>query len=235
MPLPDYPDRWETRTIVVNRYVSYENFDVMTLGGLYSSRYIGAVVDSVEVNFGSQDHQVGVSLITNGVTADSVNSVWNYVSLRPRYAAQLGRDLHSMNVEVSGYVFVSSIQVNIRRDGNYVPWSDQSNEMVLRSSDTVIIDDTSYLDLSTLIDPELYYGFRVVSVQVTGRSLRNDYSMLQFFINGTEADRSSVGSDLQARMFYAQGTDRVGTDISSLQLLSDGDFEVQGIEIRIAK
>jgi len=233
-PIPYSPYQEESVDIRIGRYVNYEAFDLFFLGGLDSPRYRGAVVNSVEVHLGQRDYGVGVSLITNGFTADADNSANGITYLVPRYGALIGQDLREMFVEVNGYVWVDHITVNLRRSGLYSPYY-ANRDFTLTQEYSLNLADYQVLDLSDVVDLYNYANAHIVSVEITARSVsqNSDFSAVRFFVNDRETDRVLVDRNGDTRTFFIYGPDRLNTDIYSLELMADGDVVIDNISVRL--
>jgi len=226
---------WASIPVTINQSVNGDQqFDLRAMAGLYGGNYSGAIIDSVDVTLAHQDDDsVGLVLITNGATADVKNSAMDTVRLTPHFGAQLGNDLNTLMLEVSGTAYVQSVTINLRYN-DYAYSSYQFGQDLILSQDNIgTIADQTTLDLADVIDLYNYQGYHVISVSVTSQSTLSQFSVLRFFANDIEQDRALTGTTAEPRTFFVSGGNQLGTDLSSLKITAEGSLMIQHVEVRL--
>jgi hypothetical protein len=210
-----------------------EKVDLRSIAGLYGSEYAGAIIDSVDVVMTHQEYGVGLALLTDGVTADVRNSAVDTAHLVPHFGAQLGNDLNTLELEVSGTVHVQQIIINVHHnDYSYRTYSfDQ--DLILGADDIGTLADQGTLDLTDVINLYEYQGYHVISVNVTAQTTLDQFSVIRFFANDVEQDRALSGTETEDRTFFVTGENQLGYDLSSLKIVADGGLNIQQVEIRL--
>lgn len=230
VPPPSYGS--ETKRIYVGRNVFSETLHLRQLGGL-GPQYQGYEVVAVRVNLQSTyyNNQAMVQLVTNGqVVATAYNP--NYQALLyPQHRLVLGQNAQTLQLAVSGTLFVDSVDVELRRAGYNPPppppnYGERIELNVYRST-----FGSDRIDLTPMIDMYRYRGRAIESVQVTVNS-RYNTGYVSLLINGYSMGQAAINPGYSQVATYRPAQPMViGQSANMIVLQNQGDLTIEHVTI----
>lgn len=228
-PLPYPGDQEIVRAAYVGRYVTNERLPLRQMLNL-GTEYRGYRVESLVVDVRGSAYGATLNLLVNGMHQDSSYSPVEHVVLYPKYNAEIGEGLNSLQLEVVGSALIDQVSVTLRRD---VDDGYDSFVVPLYIYDHMFGNDA--LDLTSYIDTYAYQGYRIVAVDVQAQGSMYG-SSIELRINGLSiGSRLSVDSLSRNYVFRPYNRIELGRGYDSIMLYSSGDVLITGASLRLSR
>ncbi|GIL18116.1 MAG: hypothetical protein BroJett040_18670 [Oligoflexia bacterium] len=232
---PGYPgNQMGRREVVINRHMSNERMD------LANFLFQGDLLESVDVfvGFRSRDF-ANIGLMVNRMIDDSRSTSGGMITLFPRRPVRIDRFGDLVQLDVQGFIFIERLVLNYRQGngGGYPPPPNQPpgygdfelNQNVFRN-----FNGQNQIDLQQLMPLHQYRGMRVISVTVVGTSARG-FGEVEIMTNGFSQDRRTLATYTTFADLQVRSLNRIGQDMGSLILRTQGNIFIERIIIRVAR
>lgn len=234
---PDYPDydREIVRSISIQRTISNDRLPLRRLLDLDSSTR-GLTVESVVVLAEGSRANAELQLLINGRVEDYQRVNSNYTVLQPRANVELGTDIHSLQLDVRGSVYIRTIEVRLssRGGGGYNP----NPGAPFRQTVPVYINRTlfsnSMVNLMAFVDTRRLEGYSVEGMIIYGRA-RYRTALIDVMQNGrTVAETVNLAEYSSAHRVFMRQQVPVGS-YYSLDLLARGDSDIERVDLQLVR
>lgn len=230
---PAIEDKVEQKRIVLNRRVQNETLALRQLMGL-DQKYRGYNVQRVVVDVIRSGPRSLMTLEINGRSEDSVAAPSGQVILKTGPMKELGTEVQSLQLAISGNVFINSITVFMKDKDRGGPVRPGREEIVSLAVNNRLLGNAQ-LDLTRFIDMHRYNGARIVSVEVDANAAYNQ-ALMDLFVNSVSIGRTqNVDRFLRTYTFQAIRNETLGRSATRLVLSTRGDIDIRAVRLIIVR
>lgn len=234
---PDYPDydREIVRSISINRTISNDRLPLRRLLDLDSSTR-GLNVESVVVIGDGSYANAELQLLINGRVEDYQRVNSNYTVLQPRMNVELGTDIHALQLDVRGRLYVRTIEVRLssRGGGGYNPNPGAPYRQTIPVYVNRTLFSNSMVNLMSFVDTRRLEGYNVEGMIIYGRA-RYRTALIDVMQNGRAvADTVNLAEYSSAHRVFMRQQVPVGS-YYSLDLLARGESDIERVDLQLVR
>lgn len=236
-PRPGYGDR---REVYIGQEFQDQNLDLVRTLNLWNLR--GASIESVDVVTRSYGGYGVLQLLADGYIEDSQNVYSDYVSLRVRRDLSIGYNVRDLLLSIRGRLYIERVIVNFRGGGGgYYPGPQPGPQPGPIGGDVVIplnVGQIFYspasVDLLARTMLSNYRGYRVAAVTIYGQSLAYRGGT-QLVGNGMLLGQVDFSPNGGGFTIYPNSQLIVGVNLSSLNLMTNGQIRIDRVDLRLQR
>jgi hypothetical protein len=230
---PAVEGKVEQKQIVLNRRVQNEQLPLRQLMGI-DQKYRGYNVQRVVVDVIRSGPRSLMTLEVNGRPEDSVAAPYGQTVLKTGPLKEIGTELQSLQLSVSGNVFINSITVFMRDADRGGPVRPGREEVISLAVNNRLFGNAQ-LDLTRFIDMHRYNGARIVAIEVDANAAYNQ-ALMDLFVNNMSLGRTqNVDRFLRTYTFQTMRNETLGRSATRLVLSTRGDIDIRSVRLIVIR